>query len=344
MESLVHWLSSLPPVAIYATIAFLAFIESIVPPIPSDLMIAVAAFLAHDGTTNFFLVYALAVIFSVLGTAAVWLFAKHFGKRFFASPLGKRALPPRAVARIEREYLRFGVVGLLIARFIPGVRAVVPPFAGLFGISLGQMLIATTLGALVWYAVIIRLATFLGTEWSEVQAMLDRVGKTTAIIATACALGLVAFVWLRRRKAASAEPVSAEDSLVARMTDDGPIDPSNAARLIIEIAYADEGMDAEQRTRVEEDLRRQWGLAPRSATATIHAGEGAMTRLAERLTGRVSEHRRLALVEQMWEAAFSQGTLGREQEEWLLTRASELLQLGPDEIARVRQQYLGRNG
>ena len=36
-------------------------------------------------------------------------------------------MAPEAIAVIERDYLRLGVFGLIVARFLPGIRSVVPP-------------------------------------------------------------------------------------------------------------------------------------------------------------------------------------------------------------------------
>ncbi len=323
----------------YATIAALAFLEAIIPIVPSDLVAALGAFLSHDGTTRPLTVFLVVVIAHVAGTAVVYALARHGGRRFFATPTGQRLLAPGAIATIEREYLRFGVGGLIVARFIPGVRAVVPPFAGIFGISLGRTMLAVVVAAVIWYAAIIGLAAFLGTEWEEVRAVIDRVGQTTAILAVAVAVAVVGLVWLRRRKRREPVMAAVEDALGGD-TEEHPIDPEHAARLIIEIAYADEGLDPAQRAGVEEHLRRRWGLAPRPATSAAEQEDGMIARFAEKLTGRFTVGRRLALVEQMWQAAFAEGTLDRDQEAWLMRRASELLGLKPEEVARVRSQSM----
>lgn len=323
----------------YATIAALAFLEAVIPIVPSDLVAALGAFLSHDGTTRPLTVFLVVVLANIAGTAVVYSLARHAGRRFFSTPTGQRLLAPGAIATIEREYLRFGVGGLIVARFIPGVRAVVPPFAGIFGISLGKTMLAVVVAATLWYAAVIGLAAYIGTEWDEVRAILDQAGRTTAIVAVALALVLAGLVWRRHRKQREPVMAAAEDAL-GGATEEHPIDPGDAARLIIEIAYADKGLDPEQRAHVEEHLRRRWGLAPRPATEPAGTEDGLLDRLAEKLTGRFTKGRRLALVEQMWQAAFVEGTVDRDQEEWLLRRSSELLGLKPEEVARIRSQSM----
>lgn len=336
---MLQWLASLPPLAVYATIAALAFLEAIIPIVPSDVVAALGAFLSHRGLTRPLTVFIVVVIANVAGTALVYALARHAGRRFFGTPTGQRLLAPGAIATIEREYLRFGIGGLVVARFIPGVRAVVPPFAGIFGISFGRTMLAVVVAALLWYAGIIGLAAFLATEWDDVRAILDQVGRTTAILAVVVALVIGGLVWRRRQK--QREPVlAAVEEALGPDTEEHPIDPERAARLIIEIAYADEGLDAGQRAHVEEHLRRRWGLEARPATAGNGSEDGMIARFAERLTGRFSVGRRLALVERMWQAAFAEGTLDRGQEDWLLRRAGELLGLEPAEVARVRSQSM----
>ena len=67
------------------------------------------------------------------------------------SPTGRRLLAPRSLAIIEREYLRFGIVGIFISRFLPGIRAVVPPFAGLVGLGAIRTLAPMGLASAIWY-------------------------------------------------------------------------------------------------------------------------------------------------------------------------------------------------
>jgi len=113
-------------------LALLAAVENVVPPVPSDAAVALGAFLSNRGLTSPPLVFLVTWTANLLGASGVYFAARRYGRRWFATGTGRRLLAPRSLAVIEREYMRFGVAGIFISRFLPGVRAVVPPFAGLY--------------------------------------------------------------------------------------------------------------------------------------------------------------------------------------------------------------------
>ena len=109
------WLSTLPPVAVYVVLGLLAAVENIVPPVPADMAVAIGAFLTHRGVTTLPMVFAVTWLANVLGAVGVYFAARRYGRRLFATPTGRRLLAPGSIATMEREYLRFGILGIFIA-------------------------------------------------------------------------------------------------------------------------------------------------------------------------------------------------------------------------------------
>ena len=101
------------------------------------------------------------------------------------------------LAVIEREYLRFGVAGIFVSRFLPGIRAVVPPFAGLVNLSPLRTLVPTGIASAIWYGGITILGTVIGAEWGRINRIMLGVHRTLGIITLVLILGssyLVMFV------------------------------------------------------------------------------------------------------------------------------------------------------
>ena len=132
-------------------LALLAAVENVLPPVPSDAAVALGAFLSHRGVTTPLAVFLVTWVANLLGAAGVYVVARRYGRRLFASPTGRRLLAPRSLAIIEREYLRLGTAGIFISRFLPGIRAVVPPFAGLVGLGAFRTLAPMGLASAIWY-------------------------------------------------------------------------------------------------------------------------------------------------------------------------------------------------
>jgi membrane protein DedA with SNARE-associated domain len=129
------------------------------------------------------LVFLVTWVANLLGAAGVYLAARRYGRRLFASPTGRRLLAPRSLAIIEREYLRFGTVGIFLSRFLPGIRAVVPPFAGLIGLSAGRTFVPIGIASALWYGGITILGALVGSEWGRITALLLGINRTLAVAA-----------------------------------------------------------------------------------------------------------------------------------------------------------------
>ena len=72
---------------------------------------------------------------------------------------------PRSLAVIEREYLRFGIAGIFISRFLPGISAVVPPFAGLVRLGAVRTFVPMALASAIWYGGITLVGSLIGANW-----------------------------------------------------------------------------------------------------------------------------------------------------------------------------------
>ncbi len=327
----------------YLVLGVLAVVENVVPPVPADAAVLLGGFLSHRGVTNPFAVFLVVWLANVGGAAAVYLVARRYGRRLFASPRGRKLLAPEAVAVIEREYLRFGVAGIFFARFLPGIRAVVPPFAGIVNLSPLRAGIPVALASGVWYGGVTILGSVLGAQWEHIAAILANVNRTLGLVALVVGVGWGVRVYLRarqRRRERVWDAVTRALGDDAAAADPGPIDPREAAMLVLELAYADETLTAEERSLVVEHLRSRWGLEPPASApppVPVAKAESRFRTYRDRLVGRFGRARRIALVEGMWQAAFADGTIDAHQD-LLMHRAAQLLGLSGDELAEARRR------
>lgn len=309
---------------------------------PSDVAVALGAFLSHGGTTRPITVFLIAWVANTAGAMLVYFLVRRSREGFLGLPLIRSLMAPRAVAVIERDYLRLGIVGLMVARLLPGIRSVVPPFAGMFRIPVWRVLLVVATVSAGWYAGITWIGAVAGNEFDRVKDLLHQMGRTTALIGVALAIIVALAIYARRRR--REEPVvQAVRSALGGDDPERPIDPQHAAQLVLELAYADAGLGPSERARVEADLRARWGLPPREGTppAPSDSGDGERNRLVQlgrRLRNEFGRERRLALVEQMWQSIFSDRTIDAEQERWLLERAGDLLGLAPEDVVKVRSR------
>lgn len=200
LQQLTGWLGDLPLGSLYATIAVLSAFENFFPPFPSDAVIAFGAFLADRGHGSAVTVFFLGWLGNVSGAAVTYTLGRRFGSKAFLRRIEKYA-GPDAESRIKQLHKRYGFAGLFVSRFLPGVRAIVPPFAGAMKLPAFKVMLSVASASAVWFGLITFLAFRAGDNWDLVQHYLVRSGKVAGAIAIGIvALAVALWLWRRHRK------------------------------------------------------------------------------------------------------------------------------------------------
>ncbi len=183
----------------YGIIALFAALENIVPPVPADTVIALGSFLAGRGADVTMVgVFFATWIPNVASAAGMYWVARTLGRDFADSPAGQRILPQRAMRAIESAYQRHHLWGIFVSRFLPGYRAVVPPFAGLAGIGAFRALAPVVLASGIWYGFLVWVAHRVGSDWYTVQRILARIGWWLGAAALAVTALAAVALWRHR--------------------------------------------------------------------------------------------------------------------------------------------------
>lgn len=197
VERFLEWMGALPTLPTYLVLMALSAVENVFPPAPADVAVALGAFLARRGEISPFLLWALCWLSNTTTAAAMYVLGRTHGEALLRSRWTARFMPTAARDGVREAYGRFGVWGIFASRFLPGFRATVTPFAGVFGIPAGRVLVPAALASAIWYALIVAVGFQLGTQWEAVSALLGDANRALAIVALVAAAGLV--LWIRRR-------------------------------------------------------------------------------------------------------------------------------------------------
>jgi membrane protein DedA with SNARE-associated domain len=205
VEGVFAWLTELPPPALYAVLALAAAVENLFPPLPADTIVAFGSFLAAQGEASI----TGAFLSTWLGNVAGAMVAYSIGRRFGSAEMRRRLLRfggANAEARLERMYLRYGLLSLFLSRFIPGVRALVPPFAGALRLPALSVLAIVAVASGLWYGLVTFVAYRIGADWPVLVERIGSVTRNSALLAAGVALALLAIWWIRRSLASRRQP------------------------------------------------------------------------------------------------------------------------------------------
>ena len=178
----------------YPSIFFLMLLESTVVPVPSELVVAPAAYHAAGGSMNVLLVILFATLGADVGASINYFVALYVGRpviyRFANSKWGHLCLlNQEKVEKSERYFDSHGVAATLTGRLIPGIRHLISIPAGLARMSYAKFLLYTTIGAGAWHSILAAMGWYLYSFVPE-----DRLDATIEAYNHYIVLGILAIV------------------------------------------------------------------------------------------------------------------------------------------------------
>ncbi|SIN17898.1 DedA family protein [Micromonospora cremea] len=155
-------------------VALLVALESIVPPIPSEIVLALAGYLASEGRFNVVLVVVAATVGSLVGALVLYWLGAALGEERLKRWLDRIPLVDRDdLEKADRWFERHGRWAVLIGRVVPVVRSLVSVPAGANRMPLGEFILLTTIGSGVWNTLIVGAGYALGSRWQDVERYSD---------------------------------------------------------------------------------------------------------------------------------------------------------------------------
>ena len=154
-----------------AGVGLLVALENLIPPIPSEIVLSMAGYLASEGRVNLVLVYVAATAGSVLRRAGALLARATRSARSgcAAGWTGSRWSTPTTWTRPTAGSSSTRRRAVLFGRMAPVVRSLVSIPAGANHMPLGQFTLLTTIGSGVWNALFVGGGYALGSRWQDVE-------------------------------------------------------------------------------------------------------------------------------------------------------------------------------
>ena len=172
-----EWITGVMAAGGYLAVAGLMLLENVFPPIPSEVVMPLAGFLAATGELTFLGVLIAGTLGSVAGATFWYWIGLKLGEdrlRHFTERHGRwLTISPEEVDRASDWFRRHGAWAILIGRILPGLRTLISVPAGVARMPLLPFLIYTTLGSVVWIAGLTVLGYVLEAQYERVAGWLD---------------------------------------------------------------------------------------------------------------------------------------------------------------------------
>jgi len=196
--SLSAWATEIVQTVGPAALAALMLLETVFPPIPSELVLPFSGYLVSQGDLHPLAALGASTAGSVTGALVLYAVSRS-GGRALVLRFGRHVrLTPDDLERSERWFDDHGTVAVFVARMIPGARSLISVPAGTAKMPVLRFTLLTVAGSLIWNAALIGAGYLLGDNWQRIEAFL---GPISVVVGMLIVAAIVAFVIRRRRSA-----------------------------------------------------------------------------------------------------------------------------------------------
>ena len=214
LGDLANWVQDVINQFGYFGVALLVVIENVFPPIPSEIVLPFAGFVARQGAsavnatadaaqsdTTVIGMMIAATVGSVVGALILYFVSAAIGPerlRGFVERFGKWfGVKSSDLVRAEEWFDRRSVAAVLVGRCVPLIRSIVSIPAGFRRMKLTSFVVLTAIGSAVWNIALIGAGAVLGDQWEQVG---EYVGVFQWLVIVAVLVLLVRFVVSRLKK------------------------------------------------------------------------------------------------------------------------------------------------
>lgn len=197
LAGIATWVTNVVESLGYVGVAALIALENLFPPLPSELILPLAGFLAGQGRLSFGGAVLAATAGSLAGALVLYAAAAWLGERRLVALVDRLPLVETAdVHRASVWFARHGGAAVLIGRMVPVVRSLISLPAGLNRMSLPHFVAYTVIGSTAWNVLLIGLGWILGDRWEVIRQWAQVL--EWLVLATLAGL-VIGFVWRRLR-------------------------------------------------------------------------------------------------------------------------------------------------
>lgn len=200
LRTFTDWVTMLHPSVIVLLISAIAYFENVVPPIPGDLVVVFAGFLASEGIIRVIPVYMGTTVASVVGFLSMYyvgVYLRSKSKQLNDPKFWmRRFLDPRHLKKARKWMNRWGQWVVVGNRFLAGTRSVIAVTAGYSRTNLLVTSASSFISSLLWNGLLLFAGFLIHENWQLIGHYLSIYSRSIMVLIAV----VVAVVWAVRRR------------------------------------------------------------------------------------------------------------------------------------------------
>ena len=155
------------------------FLENIIPPIPSEIIMPLGGFFVYQQKLNFYILVFWGVLGTILGSLPWYYLGRLVNEKRLSNFLEKKGkylgISTDDLIKSKKWFEKYGTSLVFWGRLVPGIRTLISVPAGIELMPLRKFLIWTTFGSFIWVALLTYLGYLFGENYPIIETYLDQV-------------------------------------------------------------------------------------------------------------------------------------------------------------------------
>ena len=155
------------------------FLENIIPPIPSEIIMPLGGFFVYQQKLNFYILVFWGLLGTILGSLPWYYLGKLVNEKRLSKFLNDKGkylgISSNDLNKSKIWFERYGVSLVFWGRLVPGIRTLISVPAGIELMPLRKFMIWTTFGSLIWVALLTYAGYLFGENYQLIQTYIDQI-------------------------------------------------------------------------------------------------------------------------------------------------------------------------
>lgn len=199
IEKIILYMQTVPGIYVFLIACFFAFIENIIPPMPSDVILIFAATFISFGSVKFIPLLIATSLCSAGGFATMYFIGSGIDRRVLEE--GKiKFITKSRLDKVDKWFDKWGYAVIIANRFLSGTRAIISFFAGMTQMKFHITLPLAAVSSFIWNFILIYLGMKFGENWRVAWGYVQSFNEVVFILIALFVVFVIIRIFIRKKR------------------------------------------------------------------------------------------------------------------------------------------------